>query len=108
LASHIKEEHRLRVFENRVQKRIFGPKSEEVMGGWRRLHNEELHNLYTLQNIIRVITSRSMRWAGHVARMEEMRSTYKILVRQREEKRPLGRHSRRWENKIRMDLRKIG
>jgi hypothetical protein len=65
----LREEHRLRVFENRVLKKIFGPKSDDVIGGWRKLHNEELHNLYCSPSIIRIIKSRRMRWAGHVARM---------------------------------------
>jgi hypothetical protein len=67
----LREEHRLRVFENRVLRRIFGPKRDEVRGEWRKLHNEELHNLYSSPNIIRMIKSRRMRWAGHVARMEK-------------------------------------
>jgi hypothetical protein len=71
----LREEHRLRVFENRVLRRIFGPKRKEVAGGWRRLHNEELHNLYASINIIRVIKSRKVRQAGHLARMEEMKNT---------------------------------
>jgi hypothetical protein len=65
----LREEHKLRVFENRVLRRIFGPKRDEVTGGWRKLHNEELHNLYSSQNIIRMIKSRRMRWTGYVARM---------------------------------------
>jgi hypothetical protein len=68
----LREEHRLRVFENRVLRRIFGPKRDEVTGDWRKLHNEELHNLYSSPSIIRMINSRRMRWAGHVARMGEM------------------------------------
>jgi hypothetical protein len=68
-SSTLREEHRLRVFENRVLRRIFGPKRDEVTGGWRKLHNEELHNLYSSRNIIRMIKSRRMRWAGHVARV---------------------------------------
>jgi hypothetical protein len=69
----LREAHRLRVFENRVLKRIFGPKRDEVTGGWRKLHNEELHNVYFSPSIIRIIKSRRMRWAGHVARMGEKR-----------------------------------
>jgi hypothetical protein len=95
----LREEHSLRVFENRVLKIIFGPKWEKA--GWRRLHNEELHNLYASLNIIRVIRSRRMRWAGKVPRMGEMRNTYKILVGKPEGKRPLGRPRRRWEDNIR-------
>jgi hypothetical protein len=74
------EEHRLRVFESRVLRRIFGPEMDEVTGGWRKLHNEELHGLYSSPSIIRVIKSRRMRWAGHVARMGEVRGAYNILV----------------------------
>jgi hypothetical protein len=81
------EEHRLRVFENRVLRRIFGPKRNEVTGEWRKLHNEELHNLRSLQSIIRMIKSRRMRWVGHVAQMWKNRNMYRLLVG----KRPLGR-----------------
>jgi hypothetical protein len=75
----LREGHRLRVFENRVLRRIFGPKREED-GSWRKLHNNELHSLYSLRNIVRVIKSRRMRWAGHVARMREGRGVYRVLV----------------------------
>jgi hypothetical protein len=74
------EEHRLRVFENKVLKRIFGPKRDEVTGGWRKLHNEELRDLYSSPSIIRIIKSRRMRWAVHVARMAEKRNAYRLLV----------------------------
>jgi hypothetical protein len=84
-----REEHRLKVFENRVLRRIFGPKRDDVTGDWRKLHNEELHNLYSLPN--RMIKSRRTRWAGHVARMGETRNAYRILVGTPEGKRPLGR-----------------
>jgi hypothetical protein len=94
------------VFENRVLRRIFGPKREEVAGGWRRLHNEEFHNLYSSRNIIRVIKSRRMRWAGHVSRMRKTRNAYKILVWKPEGRRPLRRPRSRWEDNIRMNLRK--
>jgi hypothetical protein len=87
----LREEHRLRVFENRVLRRIFGPKRDDVTGEWRKLHNEELHNLYSSPDIIRQIKSRRMRWAGHVARMGEERKVYKVLVGKPEGKRPLGR-----------------
>jgi hypothetical protein len=87
----LREKHRLRVFENRVPRRIFGPKRDEMTGDWRKLHNEELHNLYFASNIIRTIKSRRMRWAGYVARMGEKRSAYWILVGKPEGKRPLGR-----------------
>jgi hypothetical protein len=76
----VREEHKLRVFENRVMRRIFGPKRDRVTGGWRKLHNEELHNLYSLPSIIRIIKSRRMRLVGHVARMREKRNVYRLLV----------------------------
>jgi hypothetical protein len=104
----LREEHRLRVFENRVLRRILGPKRDEVTGEWRKLHNEELHNLYSSPDIIRQVKSRRMRWEGHVARMGEERNVYKVLVGKPEGKRPLGRPRRRWEDGIRMDLREIG
>jgi hypothetical protein len=91
-----------------VQERIFGPKRDEVTGEWRKLHNEELHNLYSSPDIIRQVKSTRMRWAGHVASMEEERKVYKVLVGKPEGKRPLGRPRRRWEDGIRMDLRDIG
>jgi hypothetical protein len=92
------------VFENRVLRRIFGPKMDEVAGDWKRLHNEELNNLYSSPNIIRVIKSRRMRWAGNVARMGEGRGAYRILVG-----RPEGRRSRRrWEYNIKIDLQEVG
>jgi hypothetical protein len=103
----LREEHRLRVFENSVLRRIFGPKRDEVTGEWRNLHNEELHNLYSYPDIIRQVKSRRMRWAGHVAHMGEKRKVYKVLVGKPEGKRPLGRPRRRWEDGIRMDLREI-
>jgi hypothetical protein len=78
-----------------------------VTGGWRRLHNEELHNLYASPNIIRVITSKGMRWAGHISQMGEMRNAYSILIGKPEGKRPLGRARHRWEDNIRMDHREI-
>jgi hypothetical protein len=104
----LREEHRLRVFGNRVLRRIFGPKRDEVSGEWRKLHNKELHNLYTSPDIIRQVMSRRMRWAGHVARMGEERKVYKVLVGKPEGKRELGRPRRRWEDGIRMDFREIG
>jgi hypothetical protein len=101
----LREEHRLKVSENRVLKRIFGLEREEVAGGWKRLHNEELHNLYASPNIIRVKKkSRRIRWAGHVARMGELRNAYNILVGNTEGQRPLERSRRRWEDNIRLDL----
>jgi hypothetical protein len=104
----LREEHILRVFENRVLRRIFGPKRDEVTGEWRKLHSEELHNLYSSPDIIRQVKSRRMRWARHVARMGEERNVYKVLVGKPEGNRPLGRPRRRWEDGIRMDLRDIG
>jgi hypothetical protein len=94
------------VFENRVPRRIFGPKRDEVTGEWRKLHNEELHNLSP--DIIRQVKSKQMRWVGHVARMGEERKVYKVLVGKPEGKRPLGRPRRSWEDGIRMDLWEIG
>jgi hypothetical protein len=104
----LREEHRLRVFENRVLRRTFGPKRDEVTGGWTKLHNEELHNLYSSPSIIRMIKSRRMRWATHVERMGEKRNVYRILVGMPEGKRPLGRPRRMWVDNIEMALIKIG
>jgi len=87
----LREERKLRVFENMVLRRIFGPRREEVTGEWRRLHNEELNDLYSSPNIVRVIKSRRIRWAGHVARVGEEREVYRVLVGKPEGKRPLGR-----------------
>jgi hypothetical protein len=104
----LRGENRLRVFENRVLRRIFGPNRDEVTGEWRNLHNEELHILYSSPIIIRKFKSRRMRWAGHVARMGEERNVYRVLIGKPEGKRPLGRPRHKWENGIRMDLREIG
>ena len=104
----LREEHKLRVFENRVLRTIFGPKRDGVTGEWRKLHSEELNDLYSSPNIVRVIKSRRMRWAGHVARMEEGRDVHKVLMGKPEGKKPLGRPRRRWEDNIRMDLREMG
>jgi hypothetical protein len=104
----LREEHRLRVFKNRVLRRIFGPKRGEVTGGWRKLRKEELHNLYSSPSIIRMVKSRRMRWSGHVAQMDEKRNAYMILVRKSEGKRPVGRPRSRWVANIKMDLREIG
>jgi hypothetical protein len=80
LSLTLRKEHRLRVYENRSLRRIFGPKRDKVTGDWRKVHNEELHNLYSSSNIIRIINSRTMKWAGHVTRMAENRNAYRILV----------------------------
>jgi hypothetical protein len=95
----LREEHRLRVFQNRVLRRIFGPKKDGLTGQWRKLHSEELNDLYSSPNTLRVIKSRRMRWAGHVARTEEGRGVRKVLV---------GRPRRRWEDNIKMDLEEVG
>jgi hypothetical protein len=104
----VREEHKLRVFENRVLRSIFEPKRDGVTGGCRKLHNEEIHNLYSSPSIIRIIKSRSMRWAGHVGRMGETRDVYRLLVGKSEGKRPLGRPRRRWIDNIKMGLSEIG
>ena len=104
----LREEHRLRVFENRMLRRIFGPKRDGVTGEWRKLHNEELNDLYCSPNIVLMIKSSRMRWAGHVARMEDGRGVHKVLVGKPEGKRPLGRPRRRWEDNIKMDLQEVG
>jgi hypothetical protein len=104
----LREESRLRVFENKVLRRIFGPKRDEVIGEWRRLRNEKLYALYFSPNIIRVIKSRRLRWAGHVACMGEKRGAYRDLVGKPEGRRPLGRPRRRWEDNIKMGIREVG
>jgi hypothetical protein len=96
------------MFENRVLRRVFGPKRDEVTEEWRKLHNEELHDLYSLPNIVRVVKSRRMRWAGHVARMGEGRGVYRVSVRKTEGRRSLGRPRSRWEGNIKMDLQDVG
>jgi hypothetical protein len=93
----LREEHRLRVFENRVLRRISGPKRDEVTGQWRKLHNEELHNFYSSPNNIRQMKLRRMRWAGHVARMGEGRKVHRSSVEKPKGKRPLERPRSRWE-----------
>jgi hypothetical protein len=100
----LREEYRLRVFENRVLRRIFGPKRDQVTGEWRKLHNKELHDLYSSPSVIKIIKLRRMRWAGHAARMGEERNAYRLLVGKPEGKRPLGRSRRWWVDIIRIDL----
>jgi hypothetical protein len=94
--------------KNRVLRRVFGPKRDEMTGEWRKLHNEELSDMYSLQNIVRVVKSRRMGWAGHVARMGEGRGVHRVLVGKREGKRQLGSSRRRWENNINMDHQEVG
>jgi len=91
-----------------VLRRIFGPRRDDVTGEWKRLHNEELNDLYSSPNIVRVIKSRKIRWAGHVARMGEERGVYSFLVGKPEGRRPLGKPRRRWVDNIRMDLQEVG
>jgi hypothetical protein len=105
---HLTILNRRRVFENRVLRRIFGPKRDETTGKWRKLHNEELNDLYSSPNIIRVIKSRRMRWAGHVARMGEKKVAYRISVGRLEGRLPLGRPRRRWEDNIKIYLQEVG
>jgi hypothetical protein len=104
----LREEYRVRVFENRVLRGILGLKIDEMTGGWRKLHSKELHNLYSSRSVIRMIKSGRMKWAGHVARMREKRNAYRIWVGKPEGKRPLGRPRRRWVENIKMDIREIG
>jgi len=104
----LREERRLRVFENRMLRIVFGPKTNKITGEWKKLHNEELSDLYSLPNIVRVVKSRRMRWAGHVARMGQGRGVYRVLVGKPEGKRPLGRLRRRWGDNIKMDLQEMG
>jgi hypothetical protein len=93
---------------NKVLRKIFGLKKDEVSGEWGKLHNEELRDLYSSPSINRIIKSRRMRWAGHVARMGEKRNAYRLLVGKPEGKRPLGRPRRRWVDNIKMDLGEVG
>jgi hypothetical protein len=103
-----REKHRLRVLENKVLKRIFGQKRDDVTGGWRKLHNEELRDLYSSPCIIRIIKARRMRWKWHVARMGEKINAYRLFVGKPGGKRPLGRPRRGWVDNIKMDLLEIG
>jgi len=103
-----REERKLGVFETIVLRRIFGPRRDEITGKWRRLHNEELNDLNSSPNIVRVIKSRRMRWAGHVACMGEEKRMYRVLVEKPEGRRPLGRPRHRWVDNIRLDLQEVG
>ena len=104
----MREERRLRLTENRVLRRIFGPKRDKVTGDWRKLYNQELNDLYSSPNIVPVIKSIRMRWVGHVARMGEGRRVYLVLVGEPGGRRALGRPRRRWEDNIKMDLQEVG
>jgi hypothetical protein len=104
----LREECRPRVFENRVLRRIFGSKRDKVTGEWRKLYNEELNDLYSSRNIVWEIKLRKMRWAGHIARMGESRTVYRVLVVKPEGTRPLGRPRHRQEDNIKMDLQEVG
>jgi hypothetical protein len=97
----------MRDFENRVLRRIFGTKKDEVTGDWRRIHNEEFYTLYSLPDVIRVIKLRRLRWVGHVARMWERRGAYRDMVWKPEGRRPLGRLRHKWVGNIKMDLREV-
>ena len=104
----MREERKLRVIENTVLRRIFGPRRDKVTGEWRRLHNEDLNDLYSSPNIVRVIKLRRMRWAGHVARMGEEMAVYRVLLGKQEGRRLPERPRRRWVDNIRMDLQEVG
>jgi hypothetical protein len=104
----LREERRLRVFENRVLRRIFGPAWDEIIGEWKKLHNEELNDLYSSPNTFRVIKSIRMRWEWHVIRMEERGGSYRDLLGKPEGRRPSARPRRRWEDNIKMDLQEMG
>ena len=103
-----REERILRVFEKKLIRKIFGAKKDEITGEWRKLHKAEQHALYSSPNIIRSLKSRRLRWAGHIAHMEQSRNVYRVLVGKPEGKRPLGRPRHRWEDNIKMDLRVVG
>ena len=104
----MRKEHRLRMFANRVLRRIFGPERDEVTGEWRNLHNEELNDLYSSPDIIWGTKWRRMDWVGHVARMGESRGVYRVFMWKPEGTRPLGRPRHRWEDNIKMGLQKLG
>jgi hypothetical protein len=104
----LREEHRLRVFDNRVLRRVFGPKRDEETGEWRKLHNKEMNDLYSLPSIVRMVKLRQMRWTGHVARMGEDRGVHRVLVGKPEGKRPLERPRYRWGDNIKKNLQEVG
>jgi len=104
----LRVERRQRMFENRMLRRIFGPMRDEIRREWGKLHNEELNDLHSSPNTVRVIKSRRMRWTGHVARMGEWRGIYRVFVGIPEGKRPLGRPRAKWEDNIKMDFREMG
>jgi len=104
----LRQERRLRVFENRVLGRIFGPNRNEVKGEWRKLHKEEFNDLYSSPTSVRVIKSRRIKWAGHVACMRQRRGVYRVFVGKYEGKRPFARPSFRWEDNIKMNLQEMG
>jgi hypothetical protein len=104
----LREERRLRVFENRALRRIFGPKRDEVTGQWRKLHSEEFNEMYCSPSNVRVIKSRKIRWVENVARMRDRQGVYRILVGKRDGERPLGRSRRRLEDNIELDLQEMG
>jgi len=104
----MREERKFRVYQSMMLRRIFRPRRDKVAGEWRRFHTEELNDLYPSPNFVRVIKSRRMRWAGHVAHMCEEKGVYRFLVGKPDGKRLLGRPRRRWVDNIRMDLREVG
>jgi len=104
----LREEHRLGMYKNRVLRRIFEPKRDKVTGEWRKLHNEELNDLYCSHSIVRVIESRRIRWAGHVVRMVERRGVFRVFVGKPEVMSPLGRPRCRWEDNIKMNIQDVG
>ena len=104
----LREEQRLSVLENKVLRKIFGAKGDKITGEGRKLNNAELHALHSTPNIIRSLKSRLLRWAGHVACMDQSRNAYRVLVGKPDDKRPLGRPRHRWEDNNKMDLREVG
>jgi hypothetical protein len=100
-------ECRLRVFVNRVERRVFEPKRDDVIGEWRKMHNKELNDLYSLPHIVRVVKSIRTRWAGYVMHMGVDRVVHRVLMEKPEGKRPLGRPRHRWEDNIKMDVQDV-